>query len=57
MKHEMGENEAGGELFCGPCGEGADENIDAEVEVEAEEQQVTTDPGQPTKAERERFTR
>ena len=49
----MGENEAGDELFCGPCEEGADENIDAEVEVEAEEQQVATDPGQPTKAEKE----
>ena len=53
MKHEMGENEAGDELFCGPCEESAGENIDAEVEVEAEEQQVAADPGQPTKAEKE----
>ena len=34
MKHEMGENDAGDELFCGPCEESAGENIDAEVEIE-----------------------
>ena len=63
-EHDDKENEAEEELFCEPC-EGQDaeewfcgpceesaEGIDADVEVESEEQQVASDPGQPTRAER-----